>query len=55
MNKYDSFSIPHLILYLNAMNKPENKGIVYWTELKEALKECEMKRLMKPYEVSNGQ
>ena len=49
MNKYDIFSIPHLILYLDAMSqKAESftgKKIVYWVELKEVLKLCNVNNL----------
>ncbi len=48
MNKYDSFSLAHLALYISVMREKEgNKGIVFWCELKEALKECSTKKLDK--------
>lgn len=51
MNKYDSFSIPHLQLYLDALAKktPERNfaKIVWWDELKEILELCKLKNLEK--------
>ena len=51
MKKYDSFSIPHLMVYLGAMSRNEKsftgKKIVYWDELKEVLELCNMKKLLK--------
>ena len=48
MNKYDSFSIPHLILYLTTMSDAAKsytgKKIVYWDELKEALELCRVNK-----------
>lgn len=46
MNKYDSFSITHLQLYLSNMSERErNKRIVFWRELKEVLELCKLKNL----------
>lgn len=46
MNKYDSFSIAHLQLYLDAMlRKKSNKGFVFWDELRDVLEERKLNNL----------
>lgn len=47
MNKYDSFSICHLQLYLNAMKEKTKSDIVYWDDLKAVLKLCNLKEITK--------
>lgn len=53
MNKYDSFSISHLIAFLSAyhsnkMVKMEYRShIIFWSDLKEIIEKCNLKELVK--------
>ena len=51
-NKYDSYSICHIQLYLDSIKKQTGSDVVYWVELKEALEVCNMKKLAR--EIKHG-
>ena len=43
MNRFDSFSIAHLQLYLDAMSRKQK--IVFWDELKKVIEICKISNL----------
>lgn len=52
MNKYDSFSILHLELFIEQYRKSKTKAtfdprsnIIFWPELKEIIEKCNFKEL----------